>query len=131
MIEIGEFGALPSTLKPGGNTVTRSPWLIQTGYFSPLDPDALEQRRVGGDFHLGAAEFAMVSALDLAAELLRHRLLAIADAEHRHAGLVNRLGRYAARPCRAIEAGPPERITAFGRMARKAASAFWKGTISQ
>ena len=29
------------------------------------------------------------------------------------------------------EAGPPDRITAFGRMARKASSAFWNGTISQ
>ena len=32
----------------------------------------------------------MMAALDLAAELLRHRLLAVADAEHRHAGLVDR-----------------------------------------
>src|SRR6185503_15901504 len=45
------------------------------------------------DLDLGAAELAVVAALDLAAELLRHRLLAVADAEHRHAGLVDRLWR--------------------------------------
>jgi len=28
-------------------------------------------------------------------------------------------------------AGPPDRITAFGFIARKACSAFWYGTISQ
>jgi hypothetical protein len=33
---IGEFAALPSTRKPSGNSVTRSPCDIQTGYFSPL-----------------------------------------------------------------------------------------------
>ena len=33
---IGAFADVPSTLKPGGSTVTRSPWLIHTGYFSPL-----------------------------------------------------------------------------------------------
>ena len=38
----------------------------------------------------GAAEFAMMAALDLAAELGRHRLFAVADAEHRHAGLIDR-----------------------------------------
>ena len=29
------------------------------------------------------------------------------------------------------EAGPPDRITAFGFISRKAASAFWNGTISE
>ena len=33
----------------------------------------------------------MMATFDLAAELLRHRLLAIADAEQGHAGLVHRL----------------------------------------
>ena len=31
-----------------------------------------------------------MSALDLAAQLLRHRLLAVADAEHRDAGVIDR-----------------------------------------
>ena len=61
--------------------------------FFAFAPDALEQRAVGHDLDLGAAELAMVAALDFAAELLRHRLLAVADAEHRHAGLKDRLGR--------------------------------------
>ncbi len=57
-----------------------------------LLPHALEQRRVLGDQHLGAAELAMMPALDLAAELVRHRLLAVADAEDRHAGVEQFLG---------------------------------------
>ena len=49
-------------------------------------PDAVEQRRLGLDLDLGAAELAVVAGLDLAAELLRHGLLAVADAQHRHVG---------------------------------------------
>ena len=56
-------------------------------------PDAVEQRRRVGDFDFGAAEFAMVSGLDLAAELLRHRLLAVANAENGHARVIDRLRR--------------------------------------
>ena len=56
-------------------------------------PDAVEQRALGADGDLGAAELAVVAALDLAAELLGHRHLAVADAEHRHAGLEDRLRR--------------------------------------
>ena len=66
---------------------TRSPWLIQTCSRSPLAPDAVEQRAVAGHLDEGAAELAVVGALDLAAELRAHRLLAVADAEHRHAQL--------------------------------------------
>ena len=53
-------------------------------------PDALQQRarRRHGDF--GAAEFAMMAALHVAAELRRHGHLAVADAEHRHAGIEDR-----------------------------------------
>ena len=58
-----------------------------------LLPHAFEQRRVLGHQHLGAAEFAVMAALDLAAELLRHGLLAVADAEHRHAGVEQFPGR--------------------------------------
>ena len=53
-------------------------------------PDAVVQRRRFRHLDLGAAEFAVVAALDRAAELVRHGLLAVADAEHRHAGLVDR-----------------------------------------
>ena len=58
-----------------------------------LLPDALEQRAVICDLNIGAAEFAVMAGLDLAAELMRHRLLAVADAEHRHTGFEDRLGR--------------------------------------
>ena len=91
---IAANGALfetPITSKPSGSRVTRSPWLIHTGYLRALLPHALEQRGVLHHLDLGAAEFAVMPALDLAAELRRHRLLAVADAEHRHAGIENRL----------------------------------------
>jgi hypothetical protein len=54
-------------------------------------PHVFEQRAVCRHLDLGTAEFAVVPALDLAAELARHRLLAVADAEHREAGPVERL----------------------------------------
>ncbi len=72
-----------------------------------LAPHPLEQRRILGHRHLGAAELAVVAALDRAAELLRHRLLAVADAEHRHAGLVDRRPAPAARPGRAPRPARP------------------------
>ena len=55
-----------------------------------LAPHALEQGRLLGHQHLGAAELAVMPALDHAAELRRHRLLAVADAEDRHARLIDR-----------------------------------------
>ena len=57
-------------------------------------PDILEQvaRRLH-HLDVGAAEFAVMAALDRAAELRRHRHLAVADAEHRHAGVEDRLRR--------------------------------------
>src|SRR5215212_3516858 len=42
-------------------------------------PDAPEQRTVGHHLDLGAAELRVVAAFDLAAELRRHGLLAVAD----------------------------------------------------
>ena len=56
-------------------------------------PQTLEQRARRDDLDLGAAELAMMAALDLAAELRRHRHLAVADAEHRDAGIEDRLRR--------------------------------------
>ena len=61
-----------------------------------LGPHALEQGRIGDHLQLGAAELAVVAALHPAAELRHHGLLAVADAEHRQAGLehpVRRPGR--------------------------------------
>jgi hypothetical protein len=55
--------------------------------------DAVEQFRMAAGAHLGIAELALVRALDLAAELCRHGLHAVADAEHRHAELEHGLRR--------------------------------------
>src|SRR5208282_3300931 len=49
-------------------------------------PNAVIQRRRLCHLDLGAAELAVMAALDLAAELLRHGLLAVTDAEHGYAG---------------------------------------------
>ncbi len=53
--------------------------------FATLLPDAVEQRAIIGDFDGGASKLAVMTAFDGAAKLLRHGLLAIADAEHRDA----------------------------------------------
>ena len=52
-------------------------------------PDPVEQGRCLADLELGAAEFAVVTGFDAAAELLGHGLFAVADAQHRHLGLEN------------------------------------------
>ena len=72
-----------------------------------LAPHPFEQRRILGHRHLGAAELAVVAALDRAAELLRHRLLAVADAEHRHARLVDAGRRQRRVLCRAPRPARP------------------------
>ena len=89
----GAFGETPATEKPGGILVMRSPWLIQTGCFSPVAQ--VDSNRLLARLHLdiGAAELAVVAALDLAAELGGHGHLAVADAEHGHAGIEDRLRR--------------------------------------
>ncbi len=56
-------------------------------------PEALEQLAILVDVEEGAAEFAVMAALDLAAELHAHRLLAVADAEHRQAAVEDDLRR--------------------------------------
>ena len=48
-------------------------------------PEAVEERACRLDLDIGAAEFSRVAALDRAAELRGHRLLAVANAEDRHA----------------------------------------------
>ena len=81
------------TSKPGGSrghpVAVAHPDRIALAF----SPHALEQRALGDDLDLGAAELAVMAALDLAAELRRHRLLAVADAEHRHAGVEDVLRR--------------------------------------
>jgi hypothetical protein len=48
-------------------------------------PEAFEQRRGLEDLDIGAAEFAVMAAFDLPPIWDAHRLLAVADAENRHA----------------------------------------------
>ena len=93
MIANGAFAETPATTKPGGILVMRSPWLIQTGWFSPTRPGGIEQPAFGLHLDVGAAELAVMAALDLAAELRRHGHLAVADAEHGNAGIEDHLRR--------------------------------------
>ena len=48
----------------------------------------------------------------------RHQLHAVADAEHRHAGVEHAPARSAARPARTRSSGPPDRMMPAGRRAR-------------
>ncbi len=66
---------------------------------------AVEQRRLVDDLKLGAAELAGMPAFDHAAERRHHGLLAVADAEHRHAGIEQTRG--AARRAGLVHAGRP------------------------
>ncbi|MGY4418077.1 hypothetical protein ACVWY2_000502 [Bradyrhizobium sp. JR6.1] len=63
----------------------RSPWLIHTWCFSPWPQTPSEQLAVGLHLDIGAAEFAVMPAFDLAAELSGQGHLAVADAEHGNA----------------------------------------------
>src|SRR5215472_3905248 len=58
-----------------------------------LAPHVFKQRRVPGHGHFGAAKFAVMATLDLAAQLGRHCLLAITNSEDRNARFVDRLRR--------------------------------------
>ena len=94
-------------------------------------PDALEERAVGEDLDLGAAELRVMPALDLAAELRRHGLLAVADAEA--PGCRPRTAP-AARGATCRSSPIPGRPTGSPPSAssrERPASAFWNGTISR
>ena len=56
-------------------------------------PGGIEQPALGPNLEIGAAEFAVVATLDLAAELRGHGHLAVADAEHGNAGIEDQLRR--------------------------------------
>ena len=137
MPAIGQLGVDAISLKPGGSSVTLSPWLIQT--LSMPWPsvgrevlDAVEQPRVAARAHLGVAELALRARLDLAAQLLRHRLHAVADAEHRHAELEHRLRRAQRRAPRRSLAWLPERMMPLRLRTRARTSSLTSyGWISQ
>jgi hypothetical protein len=71
-----------------------------------------------------------VPVLHRAAELLRHRLLAVADAEHGDAEVEDLLRARGVWDS-VTEAGPPERITAFGAKLTILSDAALNGQISQ
>ena len=66
----------------------------------------------------------------LAAQLLGDQLRAVADAEDRHAGVVDPASIDGA-PSTCTDAGPPERMIPFGRLASISASGIVRGTISR
>jgi hypothetical protein len=66
---------------------TRSPWLIQTWWRSPGDHSPSNKGHSSAISTKARTEFGMVAVDHLPAKLLGHELLAVADAEHRHAGL--------------------------------------------
>jgi hypothetical protein len=59
------------------------------GILFAFAPHVLKQWCVTGHRHFGAAEFAMMPALDLTAQLGRHGLLAVANSEHRNARFID------------------------------------------
>src|SRR3954453_650158 len=76
---------LESRRQPGDTVAVAHPHRIALADL----PHAVIKRRGLDDLDLGTAEFAMMPTLDRTAELLRHRLLAVADAQHGHAGLID------------------------------------------
>ncbi len=89
-----------STANPSGAFATESPWLIQVGLVGRL---VGEQRAAVGDVHRRRAVLPLAGLGDLAAELLRDHLEAVADAEHRHPELED--GRVEAGRARLVDAG--------------------------
>ena len=86
-----------------------------------LRGQAAEELAVRLDLHLGPAELGAVGALDPAAEVLRHQLHPVADAEHRDAqvedagiGLRRALRVDRGRPAREDERERPPAASAAG-----------------
>ena len=107
----------PETLGQGGHAVTvaHPHQLVGAGI-----PDAIEDGAGGGDLEDGGAVFPMIAALDPAAELGAHGLLAVADAEHRHAQ-----GKHRFRRARGVLVGDRGRTAGQNhRLGAKGADAF-------
>jgi hypothetical protein len=101
-----------TTRRPSGGAVTESRWLIQPICSGGRLTNSSPPRR-----ELGLAELGDARPLDAPAELLRHDLHAVADAERRDPELEDaRID--LRRALRVDEAGPPERTSASGFRAR-------------
>jgi hypothetical protein len=92
-------------------------------------PQAVEQAALVRHLEEGAAELAMIARHYLAAELLGHKLLPVANAEHGQLRLEQRVRRAGA-VFEGDGGRPPERITPLGRIRSSASSARLNGTIS-
>src|SRR5690606_34952746 len=79
---------------------------------------AIQQARMAVCADFGVAKFAVVGIADLAAQLLRHGLHAVADAQHRHAQLEHRgwhwQRAFGVRGC--VAAGPDDALQALRRL---------------
>ena len=82
----GVDGEPAVTRAPSGGAVTESRWLIQTVCSAGRPAKSAPPRR----WSAGLAELGDAGALDAAAEVERHQLRAVADAEHGHAELEER-----------------------------------------
>ena len=80
----GVEALLASTSNPAGAFDTESPWLIQVVWSSGWPARSVPP---SDDRDRGRAVLAQAGVRDLAAELLRHHLESVADAEHGHAEL--------------------------------------------
>ena len=112
----GERRALAAAdaAEAGRQAVTRSPWLIHTCSRAPCSQTPWNSAQSSVTSTKARPNSRWSRALHLAAELRAHRLLAVADAEHRHARLEH--DRRAARGASSSVtlAGPPERMMARG-----------------
>ena len=79
---------LAVTVKPAG--AARDAVAVAHPDGLPRGQAAEQRAAVAGELQLGPAELALAGVGHRAAEGLRHRLEAVADAEHRHAGLEER-----------------------------------------
>ena len=90
---VGRVLGLADDLK-AGRQARHAVAVAHPDLMAPADrPDPVEERALRHDLEIGAAEFAVVAGLDLAAELLGHKLLAVADGQNRNARLEDRLRR--------------------------------------
>ena len=85
--------SVPNTSKPSGREMTRSPWLIQTWWRWPV---AHRPSNSGHSFSISTkarpnSRWSELSTSPPSCDAHRH--LAVADAEHRHAGLEHDLRR--------------------------------------
>ena len=103
----GRVGRGASRGSPPAPRVTASPWLIHT---CSRAGRSCEQRRRRVDRQRGAAVLPLPRGGDLAAERLRHQLMPVADAQHRHAQREQPGIDAAARPASYTDAGPPQRM---------------------